>query len=173
MELLPLRMLEGPSLMQFSIEPARPDDAPVISQLVEELLQEITAAIGSPVFSFDPVGTENCVRTWLDNRQYTVFLARRTGAGIVVGLLALYESHALYAGGTFGTIPELYVRAGYRSNGVGRRLLEEAKRYARSRGWKRLEVTTPPLPQFDRTFAFYEQQGFGVSGGRKMKADLT
>ena len=38
-----------------------------------------------------------------------------------------------------------------------------------SRGWTRLEVTTPPLPQFDRTLAFYEREGFAISGGCKLK----
>ena len=51
-------------------------------------------------------------------------------------------------------------------------MVNEAKRVARSNGWARLEVTTPPLPQFDRTLAFYERQGFSVSGGRKMKVSV-
>jgi hypothetical protein len=38
--------------------------------------------------------------------------------------------------------------------------------------WTRLEVTTPPLPQFDRALAFYQRGGFGISGVRKMKVDL-
>jgi hypothetical protein len=33
-------------------------------------------------------------------------------------------------------------------------------------------VTTPPLPQFDRTLAFYAKQGFAITGGRKLKAVL-
>jgi len=39
-------------------------------------------------------------------------------------------------------------------------------------GWKRLEVTTPPLPQFDNTLAFYEREGFAITGGRKLKLAL-
>ncbi|MDE3036761.1 MAG: GNAT family N-acetyltransferase, partial [Nitrospirota bacterium] len=103
---------------------------------------------------------------------YTVLLARAAAGGAVLGFLALYESYALYAEGAFGTIPELFVRPASRSCGVGRALLAEAKRIGQSRGWTRLEVTTPPLPQFDRTLAFYRQQGFCISGGRKLKVDL-
>ncbi len=40
------------------------------------------------------------------------------------------------------------------------------------RGWKRLEVTTPPLPQFDNTLAFYRREGFAITGGRKLKRVL-
>lgn len=31
---------------------------------------------------------------------------------------------------------------------------------------------TPPLPHFDKTLAFYEREGFAVTGGRKLKATL-
>jgi GNAT superfamily N-acetyltransferase len=86
--------------------------------------------------------------------------------------VALCECHALYAEGAFGTIPELYVRPDYRTRKLGRRLVNEAKAFGATRGWKRLEVTTPPLPQFDRTLAFYEREGFSVAGGRKLKTLL-
>ncbi len=156
--------------MEIQITRALPSDARILTEMVGELLQEIMAAIGSKVFAFEPAETEARVRTWLSDETYTVFLARDGGAA--AGFVALYQSYALYAEGAFGTIPELYVRPASRSQGIGAGLLAEAKRYARSRNWTRLEVTTPPLPQFDRTLAFYERHGFGISGGRKMRVDL-
>ncbi|HSA60998.1 MAG TPA: GNAT family N-acetyltransferase [Nitrospiraceae bacterium] len=158
--------------MPIRIQRAQPADAPVIAELVGELLQEIMAAIGANVFAFDRAGTESRANTWLEEQIYTVLLAYEEGSGSVAGFLAMYESRALYAGGPFGTIPELYVRPAFRSQGAGTSLVKEAKRYAESRGWTRLEVTTPPLPQFERTLAFYERHKFSISGGRKMKADL-
>ena len=156
--------------MSIHIRRAKPYDAPIVAELVGELLQEIMAAIGTKAFGFSQVDTEARTRSWLTDGSYTVLLAREEKTA--VGLLALSESHALYAEGVFGTIPELYVRPEFRSRGVGGRLLAEAKQFARSRGWTRLEVTTPPLPQFDRALEFYQQQGFSISGGRKMKADV-
>jgi GNAT superfamily N-acetyltransferase len=156
--------------MNIDMRTAQATDAEIISDMVGELLQEIMAAIGSQVFSFDRQETVARARAWLKDGSYTIFLA--TDAETAVGFAALYESRALYAEGTFGTIPELYVRADVRSKGVGARLLNEVKQFAKAKGWKRLEVTTPPLPQFDRTKTFYERQGFAVSGGRKMKVDL-
>jgi hypothetical protein len=44
--------------------------------------------------------------------------------------------------------------------------------FGKARGWKRLEVTTPPLPQFEKTLAFYEREGFAITGGRKLKVLL-
>ena len=158
--------------MHIRVLRAGPADAAVIAEMVGELLEEIMSAIGANVFSFDPTDTENRVRTWLGNGTYTVFVA--SGArNEVMGFLAVYESYALYAEGAFGTIPELYVRPAFRSQGVGARLLAEARQFATSRRWTRLEVTTPPLPQFERTLAFYERHNFNISGGRKMKTDLA
>lgn len=64
---------------------------------------------------------------------------------------------------------ELYVCPSYRSQGIGKMLMQSVKDFADERGWKRLEVTTPPLPQFDATLSFYEREGFEISGGRKLK----
>lgn len=158
--------------MSIHIHRAQPADAPVITGMAGELLEEIMAAVGAPVFTFDRAGTESRAQIWLTDGTYAVFLARQDDGGPTAGFLALYESRALYAGGTFGTIPELYVRPAFRSRGIGAALLAEARRFAESRRWARLEVTTPPLPQFERTLAFYERHRFSVSGGRKMKLDL-
>ena len=86
-----------------------------------------------------------------------------------VGFLAITESRSLYAEGRFGVIQELYVQPAARGLGVGGALLARALGLARARGWTRLEVTTPPLPAFERTLAFYERHGFAVSGGRKLR----
>jgi GNAT superfamily N-acetyltransferase len=142
----------------------------MVTELVGELLQEIMVAMGTKAFRFLPSETEVRLRTWLTEGSYRVLLARDGVA--VVGFLALTENRALYAEGAFGTIPELYVKPAFRSSRVGATLLAEAKQVARSKGWARLEVTTPPLPQFDRTLTFYERQGFSISGGRKMKLEL-
>jgi len=157
-------------MMQIRVQEAEPSDARVVAELVGELLQEIMAAMGTKAFRFSPSETEVRLRTWLTEGSYTVLLAQEDAAA--VAFLTLTEARALYAEGAFGTIPELYVRPAFRSSRVGTTLLAEAKQVARSRGWTRLEVTTPPLPQFDRTLTFYERQGFSISGGRKMKLEL-
>jgi GNAT superfamily N-acetyltransferase len=159
-------------IQQVRIEQARPEDAPVLARMVGELLGEIMAAVGSRVFDFHEQETAALARDWLVDQRYTVFLARDLVEESVCGFVALAESRALHAGGIFGTIPELFVRPGHRSSGVGEQLVARAKQWGRLREWTRLEVTTPPLPQFDRTLLFYERQGFSFSGGRKLKLDL-
>ena len=156
--------------MSIQIIQSRPEDADTVATLVGELLQEIMAAVQDKVFDFHHDDTVARAYSWMKGGLYTVLLAYEGSEP--VGFLALYQSYALYTEGEYGTIPEFYVRRPYRSQGVGTALLMEAKGIGRLKGWTRLEVTTPPLPQFDRTLAFYQQQGFSISGGRKLKVDL-
>ncbi|MHB8481486.1 MAG: GNAT family N-acetyltransferase [Nitrospiria bacterium] len=139
--------------------------------MVGELLNEIMNTIGKQAFNFGLDETTAMLKDFIDREKYFVFVAKSENAGFA-GFIALYESHALYAEGAFGTIPELFVRPGFRSQNVGLLLIEQAKTFGNSRAWKRLEVTTPPLPQFDKTLAFYEREGFSITGGRKLKAVL-
>ena len=154
-----------------SIQRATPDDVHELAVMAGELLNEIMRAIGTQAFNFSLADTTANLRDFIAREKYFVLVARGADAP-PVGFITLCESYALYAEGVFGIVPELYVRPPFRSQDVGRRLMDEAKAYGRSRGWKRLEVTTPPLPQFDRTLAFYEREGFTVAGGRKLKVVL-
>jgi GNAT superfamily N-acetyltransferase len=152
------------------IDFARPQDAEVIAAMVGELLQEIMSAVNEKAFNFHHHDTVARARVWLSDGSYLVLLARYGEAA--VGFLALYQSYALYTEGAYGTIPEFYVRPSHRSQGIGTALITESKHIGQARGWRRLEVTTPPLPQFDRTLAFYQRHGFAISGGRKLKVLL-
>jgi GNAT superfamily N-acetyltransferase len=159
------------STVTARIDPALPEDADVIAAMVGELLREIMAAVNDKAFNFHHDDTKARARAWLADGSYLVLLARHGEAA--VGFLALYQSYALYTEGTYGTIPEFYVRPPHRSRGIGSALIAESKNIGSARGWRRLEVTTPPLPQFDRTLAFYTRHGFTISGGRKLKVELS
>lgn len=156
--------------MAVSVARADARQAPIVVELVGELLAEITQSIGAPVFEFDSAQAIATARELLGRDSYIALIAKQDDAP--VGIVTLCESHALYAGGTFGIIPELYVRRASRGVGIGRSLIEAAKAFGVERGWTRLEVTTPPLPTFDRTLAFYQREGFDVTGGRKLKIVL-
>ena len=94
-----------------------------------------------------------------------VVLLAFDGDGDPAGIITLAETVALFAGGKVGVINELYVLPEYRSEGVGRMLLEAAKEIAASNEWRRLEVTTPG-EEFIRTRQFYEREGFFEIGPR-------
>lgn len=154
--------------IDIHIDQTTVDDAVELAAMVGELLTEIMNAIGEAAFNFDFVETEDRLRTFLRQGRYVVFIARNADRA-PIGFLTLYESYGLYAEGVFGTIPECYVRPDFRALGIGHRLLERAGAFGKTQGWRRLEVTTPPLPQFERTLAFYQREGFAISGGRKLK----
>lgn len=155
----------------ISIELATPADAESVTLLVIALLEEIMAATGAAHFSLDFAATVARCRDYLESGAYAVLLAREQDDP--VGFVALTETRSLYAGGTFGIIPEFYVRPEFRSRGLGAQLLAAAREHGKARGWVRLEVTTPPLPQFERTLHFYQGNGFTIAGGRKLKSELA
>lgn len=154
----------------LSIDLAKADDTDSVAQMVKALLEEIMAATGTAHFKVGQGELRMRCRDFLQHGAYTVWVAREEKE--MAGFVALTEVRSLYAGGGFGLIPEFYVAPEFRSRGVGAALLEAAREYGKSRGWTRLEVTTPPLPEFERTLRFYETHGFEVAGGRKLRALL-
>lgn len=150
------------------IKRASTEDVNDITVMVGELLHEIMATIGEAAFNFDQDATITRLHDLVAKEKYIVFWAQDERAK-PLGFITLTESVALYAEGKFGTIPEFYVRPYARSQKLGSRLVEQAKQYALSQGWSRLEVTTPPLPVFDKTLGFYQREGFAITGGRKLK----
>ena len=156
-------------VMNISIKTATAADAPVVAFLVNSLLSEIMERTGGQHFSVTDEETTELCRSLMEEGKYAAYLALDTATDTAVGCMTLCEAHALYARGTFGIIQELYISPDYRSRNVGAELLARAVEHAETLGWKRLELCTPPLPEFARALSFYEKHGFEVTGGRKMK----
>ncbi len=144
---------------QLSIARATEEHADVVAMLLHDLLNELADGNG-PTFSELQEAAE-----------------RLLGEGLVVGLIAmskddpigilmLNECAAIYAGGRFGEITELYITPRQRSCGIASMLLTEAKEIARERGWGRLEVGAPAQPAWTRTLSFYLREGFEEVGPR-------
>ncbi len=145
----------------------------ILSVLVGELLYEIMENIGINVFNFNRAETEARAGCLISDGKYWVFVAREATTKNVIGFVSLYESYALYSEGAYGTMPELYVTKNWRSKSVGQMLLNEVRKFAKDKGWHRIEVTTPPLPEFNRTLSFYQSNGFEITGGKKLKVDIN
>jgi GNAT superfamily N-acetyltransferase len=131
------------------------------------LTEEISDALGAKLFDLGLEQSTEVCRALLAEGRYLVLIAEMDGKP--VGFAGLSEGRALYAGGAMATLQEFYVDRSCRSRGIGAKLVQAAVELAREKGWHRLEVCTPPLPQFDRTLAFYERNGFEITGGRKLK----
>ncbi|GJL53339.1 MAG: acetyltransferase [Nitrospirales bacterium] len=159
-------------MLNVNIRKATANDAGSISAMVNDLLQEVMRETNVPSFDVNVDLMKAQARQYIEAEQYVVFFAALPDREEPLGLLSVCECCALYAGGKFGVIPECYVRQDFRSQGIGGMLMVAVKEYGKQKSWKRLEVTTPPLPTFRRTFSFYQKVGFDVSGGRKLKVLL-
>ncbi len=88
-----------------------------------------------------------------------------------VAFFTLGESFSIFAHGKYGIINELWVNENYRCQGVGKRVLEEIRLIAEKKQWHRIDVSAPPNEEWDRTFNFYQKNGFTFTG-RKLKMCL-
>jgi GNAT superfamily N-acetyltransferase len=93
-------------------------------------------------------------------------------SGRTAAFCTLGESFAFFAHGTYGILNELWVNPELRSQGVGAQVIEFCVRFARDRGWGRIDVSAPPYAEWDRTFEFYQKRGFAFTG-RKLKILVT
>jgi GNAT superfamily N-acetyltransferase len=104
-------------------------------------------------------------RSLLNNEDYVVFIASDS-KNFACGMITLSEGLSVYVGGKFGIIREFYVIKQKRSAGIGKALIHSAVEFARSKGWKRLEVTPPHKEEWPRTYSFYMREGFIEIGPR-------
>jgi len=160
-------------MTKIVINPIQSSEYEDLTRMVGELLNEIMDKINIKAFNYNAKETENRAKELISKEKYWVLIAKDLTSGQKIGFVSLCESYALYAEGSYGTIPELYVSPNWRSATIGKKLLQKAMEFGASKGWKRLEVTTPPLPEFDRTFSFYQSNGFEISGGRKLKVNIN
>lgn len=143
------------------IKDAKIEEAGTVALLVRELLIELEPEAKSEINRMD-----------LDQVSFDLFEQEKLFALLAkdgrepVGVLTLHQCAAIYAGGIFGEISELYVDPDYRSKRVGQLLLEAAIEKGRAMGWKRLEVGSPPPDEWPRTVKFYEKNQFEATGTR-------
>lgn len=87
------------------------------------------------------------------------------------GLITISEAFAIYNGGDFGVITELYVDRSSRSEGIGKLLLQRVIDFSDSMNWKKIEVGAPNAEEWPRTIEFYKRNGFKEKG-LKLRIDI-
>ena len=138
-----------------------------IGKLAVLLTNEIIERTGSNCFDVDEELAVDLCTNYLSSGLYSVIAAFDNLD--IIGFCALCESQSLYAKGSFGIIQEFYILPIYRSQGVGKHLISSAIQFSKTKKWKRLELCTPSIPEFNRTYDFYKKNGFEITGGYKMK----
>jgi ribosomal protein S18 acetylase RimI-like enzyme len=90
--------------------------------------------------------------------RYGFILVAVTGNGKLVGLAFGSAFLGVEHGGPSGWLEELYVLPDWRQNGLGTRLVNEAIRAARARGWRALDLEVDASHQ--RAASLYQRHGF-------------
>jgi GNAT superfamily N-acetyltransferase len=139
---------------QVNVREAAPGDAEAMARLCVQL--------GYPAESREMPAR---LARLSDDPHARAFVA--THDGVVVGLLTVHLRNTLNHEAPIGQITLLVVDEANRSRGAGRALVEAAEAWARSRGTKRITVTTA----LDRgvAHAFYEKVGYLHTGRRYAK----
>jgi GNAT superfamily N-acetyltransferase len=141
----------------ITIEEIGLERADQIIDLVAKLLDEISEGSAE-------LDRQKIIQDWTGNQDtFTAFVAL-DDSKTILGVITLVDSFAVYAGGRYGVINELYVLPEHRNQQVGRMLVETAKDYGRYQGWKRINVTAPLGEKWERTIKFYEREGFAHTG---------
>jgi len=154
---------------KFTIKAASINDGQQLATMVGQLLTEIIASDEKGPYQYDVNKGALQAESLIKQGKYWAFIAWDIKGDSPLGFIALTEGHALYTQGAYGTITELYVQQQWRSADIGKALIAQARHFAKTRQWQRLEVTTPQLPEFNRSLAFYQNNGFSSSGGAKLK----
>jgi GNAT superfamily N-acetyltransferase len=142
-------------------------EAERVGRLAYDLLAELY-----PDSEFERSFFTEAAKNLLGNSERVwAFLATANDARDV-GLVTLNECAAIYAGGRFGEISEMYVVPDHRSKSVGALLLDAAVSFGRKRGWPNIEVGAPSRPGWQRTLDFYLGHGFEEVGPR-LDLELT
>ena len=151
--------------MEINIKQASEKDINVILLMMEKLYLELGKEKESVKFL-----DKNLIKEILESGK-TLILQALTDTSEPCGMITLTESQAIYAGGKYGVIDEIYVSKKYRSLNIGKKLIKKAREIALEKNWKQLNVTAP-AGNNERALKFYESNGFTFTGPKlKLKIE--
>jgi len=104
----------------------------------------------------NPVSWYSTLRKMIASPEWTFLLAEE--GPIKRGLLILLILPSLYHGGNYAAITELIVTEDAQGKGLGKLLVEEAKRMARTMGCEEIDVSVEV--ENEKAKGFYEKLGF-------------
>ena len=133
-----------------------------------ELIQELLVELSGKNEKLDSERILNDFKSYSD--KFILLLLKADE--MIVGAITIQEAFAIYAGGKYGVINELYIKPKFRSKGYGEILIKEVIKIAKRKNWKRIDVTAPPEDRWKRTIEFYINNGFQFTGP-KLKYLIT
>jgi GNAT superfamily N-acetyltransferase len=137
------------------IREARPEDAPALAELLEELGYPASAvALRTRLRAFAAAGS---------------FVLIAEDGGRVLGLASATVLPLLHEDGGWCRLSALVVGADRRRAGIGRKLVGEVEERAAAAGCRYLEVTSGEQPEREAAHAFYEALGLEQVSRRYLK----
>lgn len=158
-------------MITYTIHKATVEHSALIAKLICELLKDFNERSGSN-FDIDQPKIEVTCRELLARDNFGGFIALENQTNKALGMITIGQATAIYNGGDFGVITELYVDRNIRSKGVGKMLVLEALEFAKEKNWNKVEVGAPNKHEWPRTIEFYKQNGFEEKGP-KLRISLT
>ena len=140
-----------------------------VVNLIAELLIDFNKN-NSSNFIVDKESLEKTARKLIVRDNFGTFIAYDS-ASKPKGLITISGASAIYNGGDFGVITELYVDRKSRSEGIGKLLLQSAFDFSNSMNWAKVEVGAPNAEEWPRTIEFYKSNGFKEKGP-KLRIDI-
>lgn len=150
------------------IRKAKKEDGKFVADLLSTFGNEIFDLTGS-VINTDIELIEKLFNESL-NDDFRAFVHEQDNE--IIGFITFSDMFSLYAQGHYIVVTELYVEEKHRCKNIGKKLLDRVVDLANQENKTRIELTTPPLPIFQRSLDFYLKNGFEVTGGKKVKLDL-
>lgn len=137
--------------MDIKFRHLRQKDNKEIAELIRSVFREFGVDRPGTVY-FDPT-TDNLYALFrIPGSVYWI----AEDDGRIIGGCGIYPTHNLPEG--CAELVKLYLDAGYRKKGIGRRLIEMSIDSAREMGYKKLYLES--LPELGQAISLYEKQGF-------------
>lgn len=147
--------------MEFLIREYRKDDAAALRACVVEL-QEFERTLDARLPSGEEMATAYCENIQARCREADGRIFVAECAGTVVGFVAVLAHEPFTEPddppGTRAVIADLVVLSAWRNGGMGRKLLDHAEAYVRSRGARELRIEV--LSRNDAARALYHVEGY-------------
>lgn len=138
-------------MTDVSIVPANEADADAICQLLSALFSQ------EADFSVDTEKQTSAVNAILSHpEQGQILLVKKDN--IVAGMVSLLYLISTAMGGKVAMLEDMIIAEDYRSQGLGKRLLQAAIDFAHAQGCLRITLLTDA--NNDRAQQFYQQHGF-------------
>jgi len=157
--------------LSFSIRPAKIDDFEELSRLYEEgdsLHRDNLPGVFRQVPI--PARSKEMISSILADDNASLFVAE--SGDELIGLLCIYiqKSRAIsfMVSRLFGVIDDLVVKNGYRRQGLGRALMQEAERWLNGKGVNQIELN---VWDFNKTaIDFYRKLHYDIASHRMWKS---